>query len=402
MRYPSLFTGVLLLLSIFAGGCVQIPQDYSSVTNPSVINIFDQAMQSKNASLCDSAGGFAARCYDQVARASGDPSLCRPIPQIEPDEGVCLAGPDGEPQDCGAYSYGGFNDDLGKCIAEASNFSITACEGISDGNQREECLIDISTNEGNLTSDYACSLMQNLSDIEECKSTVMGNICSLNSSLCTIQTCLELSFTYLDDCKQILATSRCDQDTSYCGQSTCQGLGFSNASDDDYCISLLAARGCYHNSVFCDPALCSNITDDQATRDDCQLWQIDQVCDSRIKDCNLSLCDDLDNDSLGTCESDVSMRNCAENTDLCTMQLCNSTRTESGSDDCGTGLISKLCQEKSPDCNFGWCGSYPFHSQNSIDQCIWEVSSLSGNYSQCSLISDPLTRDVCFSRAAGQ
>ena len=114
------------------------------------------------------------------------------------------------------------------------------------------------------------------------------------------------------------------------------------------------------------------------------------------------LCGGLDNVSLGNCESEVSFRNCVEGISRCDMQMCKSTRTESGYDDCGTGLISKLCQENSSDCGVGWCTSYSFYSQESADECVWDVFAFTGDYSRCSLIHDPDLRDLCTSRAASQ
>ncbi len=392
-----------LILLAFLAGCTQNGAREDGVSEYIDINsIFGKAIQSKNASVCDSAVGFADRCYNTVARALNDPSLCRELPSDEPDKYTCMAGPEGEPMDCLIYSdYGGFGEDLGRCVAEASGFSAAACERISDARQREECLDDISRNVTNLTGASVCSLMENTSQAEQCKLTIMDNLCAMNASMCTVQTCSELNLSGDDACKEDVAASECGSDPASCGQAICQRLAFSDASGMDSCIFTMASTKCYNDSSYCDPLMCLNLSDQDA-KNYCELWQVKSICDGRISHCSLDLCGGLDNVSLGNCESEVSFRNCVEGISRCDMQMCKSTRTESGYDDCGTGLISKLCQENSSDCGVGWCTSYSFYSQESADECVWDVFAFTGDYSRCSLIHDPDLRDLCTSRAASQ
>jgi len=114
--------------------------------------IFEQAEETKDYTICDQAGVFTGRCYNHLARILNDPSLCREISGGETHRGTCGAGPGSYEYTympyCSIYTtYGGYDDGLGVCVAEASNYSTEECMKISSDVERNDCLYEIERKE---------------------------------------------------------------------------------------------------------------------------------------------------------------------------------------------------------------------------------------------------------------
>lgn len=299
-----------------------------------------------------------------------------------------------------------YKANLGKYVAEESDYNIKNCTAITDQKQKEVCLIEVFNNREDLTDTFVCSLLQEKENQEKCKLQIMDNICRDNASLCTVQLCFDLNFSVVSDidwCKQKIAMVQCETNINSCSFELCNQLNFSNLSELEWCKNILAHVRCYNNVTFCDPLICDNITyESQDEKDNCKLSHIRGICDRRIDNCTLDLCFDLKNESLVQCESEIIYSNCRKNSEKCNIQLCNNMKTSYSFDLCGTELILKMCKTTPSQCSVSWCDDFSFNTQEKKGECIWTVAAYTENYSVCHLIENIYWHNVCMPRANGK
>lgn len=181
----------LALIFIFLLGCTILGPDYDEIQRQCSIrkNIFHEAIETKDADLCDQLGIYSNRCYNQVARALEQPELCRDVPR-EPDSGTCRAAPGyiAEKYCCEIYSFGGFEESLGKCMADSSNYDLEACNEIQDKTQKDDCFLHISKNI-NLTDLTVCDFIQDQDNKESCFLLAFIGLCENGNPICNLDAC---------------------------------------------------------------------------------------------------------------------------------------------------------------------------------------------------------------------
>lgn len=320
-----------ILFLVFLAGCVQIQTQTDANEYDHVEDIFIKAIETKDASICDQAGEFSNRCYNHIARLLKNPDLCKVLPDFEPGESACGAAPiDYRPKYCGVYEYGDYDEDFGKCIADASGYNIEKCKQIIDKEQSESCLVHIFENKANLTNSSICSLLKEEENKEDCKIKIIENLCTANTFLCSVQSCLDLNFSLFstnDECKQIVSENQCEANLNSCSFEICNQVNFSSLSEEEKCKHMLIFTKCVNNVQFCDPLLCENITYTyDFEKDDCKQHQIENICDDNISACNANLCTDskfYEENAKEICDLEIIYSNCNQNTAYCSPSLCN-------------------------------------------------------------------------------
>ena len=188
--------------------------------------------------------GFSNRCYNQLARIENRPDECKPILSSEPTKGTCHYAPgDFTPNYCSIYiKYGGYEEDYGACIAEASDYNVKLCTQLNDMKQQELCLVTVYLKKENLTDPEVCPLLEEKNRQDDCKLIIIKNSCDANQSDCKVRRCLDLGFSdisSLDLCKQRTAKTTCKNDTKQCSVDLCEELNLSNQKELERCEEMV-------------------------------------------------------------------------------------------------------------------------------------------------------------------
>lgn len=164
---------LIIIFLVFLAGCIK---DNTDNNYDNVEDIFKKAIETKNKTICDKAMGFSNRCYNQLARVENKPDNCRPVHSSEPAKSTCHYAPgDFTPNYCTIYTkYGGYEEDYGACVSEASDYDIKLCMKLNDKKQQKLCLKTVYLKKENLTDPEVCFFLEEKNEQDGCKLIIMN------------------------------------------------------------------------------------------------------------------------------------------------------------------------------------------------------------------------------------